>query len=265
MLNVRIFNRLKKAHEDRVIYTQAEADELGIKYKPWIECEEGEYGLSDDGYATELITKKNYKDARHGYWSFTGGLVKRYANDYKKGNSTEELLVGPLLTGERKAKKIADALKTDKAKQIMRAYLLNDRKIDIAVRQILPGAPMIELNKWRTVAKSEEFKRLVKEEILNLLEACGYSKQKTILLLDEAIQMARDKKDVSNMMRAVENLFDILGFRDKDVKKDSIEFRSDQIEQLANSVLESKQQIKLVRETPLEVETGDPTFNIHNE
>ena len=36
MLNVRIFNRLKKAHEDRVIYTQEEADAKNIVYKPWL-------------------------------------------------------------------------------------------------------------------------------------------------------------------------------------------------------------------------------------
>ena len=55
--------------------------------------------------------------------------------------------MGPLVTGERKAKKIEEALKTSKARQIMRAYLLNDRKIDVAVHTVLPAAPMIELNK----------------------------------------------------------------------------------------------------------------------
>lgn len=252
MLNVRMFNRLKKAHEDRVIYTLDEAIENGIVYKPWIECVEGEWGLSDDGYVTELINKKQYGDDPHyGYWNFTGGLVKRYKVDYKKGKNMEQLIVGPLITGERKAKKIADALKTDKAKQIMRAYLLNDRKIDIAVKQILPGAPMIELNKWRTVAKSEVFKKMVKDEILNLLESCGFSKQKTLILLDEAIQMAREKKDVSNMMRAVENLFDILGFNEKESQKQSIEYSNKTLEKLADSILENTEKLKLTQESPI--------------
>lgn len=252
MYPVRIFNRLLKAHEDKYIYTKEEADNLGIEYKPWIECEAGEFGLSDDGFVTELISKKNYGgDPRYGYWSFTGGLVKRYKVDYKKGNSTEELLVGPLLTGERREKKIADALKTNKAKQIMRAYLLNDRKIDLAVRQILPAAPMVELNKWRTVAKSEGFKRMVKEEILTLLESSGFSRQRTLLLLDEAIEMAREKKDVNGMLRAVENLFDILGFKDKDTQKQSVEFTSKTLENLADSILEVEDKVKLQRELPL--------------
>lgn len=253
MLNVRIFNRLKKAHEDRVIYTQEEADAKNIVYKPWIECDDGEWGLSDDGYVTELINKKNYGgNSNYGYWNFTGGLVKRYKVDYKKGKNIEQLIVGPLITGERKAKKIADALKTDKAKQIMRAYLLNDRKIDIAVKQILPGAPMIELNKWRTVAKSEVFKRMVKDEIINLLDSCGFSRQKALLLLDEAIEMAREKKDVSNMMRAVENLFDILGFKDKETQKQSIEYSNKTLEHLADSILESDEKLKLTQESPLQ-------------
>lgn len=251
MYHVRIFNRLKKAHEDKYIYTVDEAKELGIEYKPWIECEPGEFGLSDDGYVTELISKKNYgKDTRYGYWSFTGGLVKRYKVDFKKGNSIEKLEVGPLLTGERKAKKIAEALKTDKAKKIMRAYLLNDRKIDVAVQQILPAAPMVELNKWRSVAKSEKFKIMVKEEILNLLESCGFSRQKTLLLLDEAIEMAREKKDVGSMLRAVENLFDILGFKEKDTQKQSLEFTEKTLEKIADSVLTTEDKLRLGREIP---------------
>ena len=256
MLNVRIFNRLKKAHEDRFIYTKEEADSLGIEYKNWVDCAvEGEWGLSDDGYITELLFKKTYGTATgYGYWSFTGGLVKRYKNDFGKNKEYETLLVGPLLTGERKEKKIADALKTDKAKKIMRAYLLHDRKIDVAVHSVLPGAPMIELNKWRTVAKSEAFRKMVKQEILDIMESMGFNKQKAILLLDEAIQMARDKKDVTNMMRATETLFDILGFNDKDVKKDSLEFTNKSLEHLADSLLENKQTVKLTRETPLEIE-----------
>ena len=161
MLKVRMFNRLAKAHEDRFIYTKEEADEAGIKYKPWVECEKGEFGLSDDGYVTELMEHKVYsKDKNYGIWLFTGGLVKRYKNYGRNTSESEKLIVGPLLTGERKAKKIAEALKTDKARMIIRAFLLNDRKIDVAVKTVLPAAPMVELNKWRTVAKSEEFKKM---------------------------------------------------------------------------------------------------------
>ena len=253
MLSVRVFNRLIKGHEDRCIYTVEEAIEHGIQYKPWIECDTtGDWGLSDDGYVSELLYRQYYGGHKeYGYWSFTGGIVKRYKNDYGKNKEYETLLIGPLLTGERKAKKIADALKTDKAKKIMRAYLLHDRKIDVAIHSVLPAAPMIELNKWRTVAKSEAFKKMVKQEILEIMEGMGFNRQRALLLLDEAIEMAREKKDVTNMMRATETLFDILGFNDKDIKKDSLEFTSKSLEHLADSVLEHKDTIKLARETPL--------------
>ena len=60
--------------------------------------------------------------------------------------------------------------------------------------------------------------------------------------------MAREKKDVSNR-EAVENLFDILGFKEKDVKKESLEFSTVTPEHLADSVLEQKDTIKAVRTT----------------
>ena len=268
MLKVRIYNRLKKAHEDRFIYTEQEAIDLGIKYKPWIECAKDEWGLSDDGYVTELLDHRMYSNRKdYGIWVFTGGMVKRYKYYGKLEDSTEKLYVAPLLTGERKAKKIAEALKTERAKSIIRAYLLNDRRIDVAIKQIVPAAPMIEINKWRTVAKSEDFKTMVKEEIIQLLDVCGYSRQKTMLLLDEAIQMAREKKDVGGMLRAVENLFDILGFKDKDVKKETAEFSSHAIENLAEGLLEEKQTVTVSREIPFDnsVSSGHIEFNVNAE
>lgn len=266
MLKVRIFNRLAKAHEDKFIYSKAEADEAGIAYKPWVECNKGEFGLSDDGYVTELMEHKTYSsDKNYGIWLFTGGIVKRYKNYGRKPDCDEQLIVGPLLTGERKAKKIADALNTEKARKIIRAFLLNDRKIDVAVATILPAAPMVELNKWRTVAKSEEFKKMVKEEILNVLTACGYTREKTMILLTEAIDIAREKKDVANMLRAVENLFDILGFKEKDVQKQSLEYSSHAIEHLADSILEDKRTVKATREIPFDPSAGSPEFDMNKE
>ena len=259
MLQVRIFNRFKKAHEDRFIYTAEEAEAADIKYKPWIECREaGDWGLSDDGYVTELIACRLYGDSgNYGYWSFTGGLVKRYKNDFGKNKCYETLTVGPLITGERRQKKISEALKTDKAKKILRAYILHDRKIDVAVQAVLPAAPMVEINKWRTVAKSEEFKTMVKQEILDILTVLGFDRKRAILLLDEAIQMAREKKDVTNMMRATETLFDILGFNDKDVKKESIGYEQKTIERLADRINEQHNKLSASREVPLVEEQHD--------
>lgn len=253
MYQVRIFDRLKKGHRDCQIYTREEADALGITYRHWRECDvKGEYGLSDDGYVTELLDRAKYGTDIHGYWSFTGGIAKSYKNARKP--VVGELLVGPLVSGERKAKKIEEAMKTSRAREIIRAYIINDKKIDLAVKQCLPAAPMVELNKWRTVAKSEVFKMAVKEEILSLLDSNGFSRQKTIMLLSEAIEMAREKKDVGNMMRAVENLFDILGFREKETHKESITHSAHTLEHLADSLIEHKDTVKLTREVEKDAE-----------
>jgi len=253
MYHVRVFDRLRKGHKDCEIYTKEEADNLGIEYKYWRECNKaGEFGLSDDGYVTELLSRNAYSTVDMGYWSFSGGMARAY-KVRKKGTPLPELLVGPLVSGERKKAKIAAAMATSRARDIVRAYIVNGKKIDVAVLQCLPAAPMVELNKWRTVAKSELFKMAVKEEILNLLEDNGFSKQKTIMLLDEAIQMAREKKDVGNMMRAVENLFDVLGFKEKETHKESLTHTTQSIEHLADVLLENKETVKLEREIEKDV------------
>ena len=44
------------------VYTKAEAKGEGLKWKHWGEAQEGQYGISDDGYVAECIYRKEYGD-----------------------------------------------------------------------------------------------------------------------------------------------------------------------------------------------------------
>ena len=43
------------------IYKQNEADSNNLAYKYWREADEGEYGISDDGFVAKVISKSTYK------------------------------------------------------------------------------------------------------------------------------------------------------------------------------------------------------------
>ena len=76
--------------------------------------------------------------------------------------------------------------------------------------------------------KSEVFKKMVREELQNLLHEHGLTEKYTLDLLEDAIKMAKDKKDVPSVMRAVENLQDMHGMKEKFMEKtvDKIESKS---------------------------------------
>ena len=62
---IKITKKLKKNNfksVDYPIYTGVEADEEGIVYKYWQECKPGDWGISDDEYVSECISRNQYKD-----------------------------------------------------------------------------------------------------------------------------------------------------------------------------------------------------------
>ena len=109
--------------------------------------------------------------------------------------------------------------------------------------------------KARTIKKfymSEECTHMVREEVRAILTKVGITEEKVIQMLMDAHQTAKDKRDVSNMLRSVENLIDIYGLKDKmkETQTRSLELGSE-VEDLAR--LESvKEHLKLTQKTESE-------------
>ena len=59
---------------------------------------------------------------------------------------------------------------------------------------------------WKRRMKKEKFKDMVREELQALLTEHGLTEDYTLQLLEETIRKAKDKGDVTNLMRAVDNV-----------------------------------------------------------
>ena len=73
--------------------------------------------------------------------------------------------------------------------------------------------------------KTETFRGIVREELAKRLTDHGLDEDYTLELLKEAIELAQGKKDISNLLKAVDNLQDMHGMKEKHVLKttDTIE------------------------------------------
>ena len=60
---------------------------------------------------------------------------------------------------------------------------------------------------------------MVREELQKLLQEHGLTEAYTLELLEETIKKAKDKGDVTNLMRAVDNLQDMHGMKEKHLVK----------------------------------------------
>ena len=219
-------------HKDRgrvvyTVYRKNEAEENGIKFKYWKEAEEGEYAISDDDYVAKVITRKNYV-AENGRAS----VYLRFAWGYTFYNpkyAAKKLVVAGRKTNVTFTGKsyIEVQAGQDKMKNLAAMYALKP-DYDVAIEWALGSVTSSQRRKWKRTMKSEVFKKMVREEMQKLLHEHGLTEKYTLDLLEDAIKVAKDKKDVPSMMRAVENLQDMHGMKEKYMEKtvDKIESKS---------------------------------------
>ena len=219
-------------HKDRgrivyTVYRKNEAEESGIKFKYWKEAEEGDYAISDDDYVSKVITKKSYV-AENGRAS----IYLRFAWGYTLFNpkyASKKLVVAGRKTNVTFTGKSYIEVQSgqEKMKNLAAMYALKP-DYDVAIEWALGAVTSSQRRKWKRTMKSEVFRKMVREELANLLEEHGLTEKYTLDLLEDAIRTAKDKKDVPSMMRAVENLQDMHGMKEKYMEKtvDKIESKS---------------------------------------
>ena len=209
------------------VYRTEETDKYGIKYKYWKDAEEGDYASSDDNYVSKVIAKRTYvgdNGRASVYLRFAWGYTfynPKYAS--KKlvvaGRKTNVTFTGKsyieVQSGQDKMKNLAEmfAIKPD---------------YDLAIEWALGAVTSSQRRKWKRTMKTEVFKKMVREERQKLLQDHGLTEGYTLDLLEEGIKIAKEKKDVSNILRAVENLQDMHGMKEKHMEKtvDKIESKS---------------------------------------
>ena len=213
------------------IYRKEEADKKGIEYVYWKMVQPGGYALSDDDYVAKCINRKEYPsnhDKDNIYLRFPWGYTFFFfLYDSKKlkvsGRKTNTTMTGkPML--EVKSKQ-------DMMKNLAKAYSVT-WDYNLALDMVLGSYTPSEFKKWKRMMKTEVFEKMIKEELADLLSDHGLDKTYTLDLFAKVIEMAQDKKDVTNLMRAVENLQNMHGMKEKQLVK-----TTEKLEAISNTKL----------------------------
>ena len=213
------------------VYRKDEADEKGIEYVYWKMVQPGGYGLSDDNYVAKCIKRKAYPSNHNkdnvylrfpwGYTFFNPKYASKKLN--VSGRKTNTTMSGkPML--EVKSKQ-------DMMKNLAKAYSVT-WDYNLALDMVLGSYTPTEFKKWKRMMKTEVFEKMIKEELADLLTDHGLDKTYTLDLFAKVIEMAQDKKDVTNLMRAVENLQGMHGMKDKQLVK-----TTEKLEAISNTKL----------------------------
>ena len=258
MYTINIKHKGDKEPTTYTIYRLDEAKTNNIDYKYWKDADTGEYALSDDNYVAKVISRREYAGNRNannvylrfpwGYTFFSPKYPSKKLN--VKGRKTNTTFSGKsyieVQSGQSKMQNLASmfALKPD---------------YDLAIEWALGAVTDSERRKWKRTMKSEVFKTMVRDERQKLLQDHELTEDYTFELLKETINMAKEKKDVSNLMRAVENLQDLHGMKDKDIVKTVDKLEASSASRLIDELREEEQHLIATRTTIEEKDENEQT------
>ena len=247
MYTIEIHHKGDASATSYTVYKELEAKKKEIKFKYWRDANEGEYGLSDDGYVAKVITKSIYKPTSvyirypYGYTfynpNYSGTKFKasgRMANNTISGKTHWEVLCG-----QQKMNNLAMAY----------AQTMDYNK---AIKIALDNPSRNQERMWKRRMKTEKFKGMVREELSKLLQEHGLTEDYTLDLFEETIRKAKDKGDVTNLMRAIENLQDMHGMKDKHLIKTTESIEATSNVKLIDELREEEEKLIATRTTTKE-------------
>ena len=231
------------------IYRKEEADEKEIEYKEWREAEEGDYATSDDKYVAKVISKSIYKPTSiyirlpYGYTFYNPNYssVKLNASGRKANNTISGKTHWEVLSGGQKMKNLA----------MVYAQTMD---YDKTINHVLDNPSDSTKVMWKRRMKKEKFKDMVRDELQKLLQEHGLTEGYTLELLEETIKKAKDKGDITNLMRAVDNLQDMHGMKDKHLVKTVEQIEATSNVKLIDELREEEDKLIATRTTTKEEE-----------
>jgi len=214
MYTIDIHHKGDKSPTTYKVFDKKEADTKEIDYKYWRDANEGEYGLSDDNYVAKVISRAKYKPTSiyirfpFGYAfynpKYTSTMLKAAG---RKSNNT--------ISGKTHWEVISNGQKMKNLAMVYAQTMDYDKTID----HVLDNPTNNQKIMWKRRMKKEKFKDMVRDELQALLKEHGLTEEYTLDLLENTIKTAKDKGDVTNLMRAVDNLQDMHGMKDKHLVK----------------------------------------------
>jgi len=249
MQMVRIQHRDERGRVNYPLYTKSEADKEKIEYKYWKECEPGDWALSDDDHVCQLLDIKTYrsrdKTARHHY-RFPFGYVS-FMNSQRKsikciagGRDYTIIKDGCLVYKDKK--------RGNDKKNFVAAFAATG-DADLATAILYPNPSERKITNGRKFIKTEQFRKMLREEIQDVLKDNGITEGSVIDLLKEAVELARAKGDISSFIRVAENFQKMLGIDSPDKVKTTNILEATKTRRLVDRVSEEEEKLKLTQTT----------------
>lgn len=203
-------------YKDFRIYSQQEADDLGIKYVYWLEAKKGDWALSDDGYVGECLKVYGpYKQGKYlrrmmtfsfaAVWDNEGTVKLKYL-ERKATRAYSRMATGHWAESE---------VKSARAKRFILAYVMmfmagkiDWRKLGIIYRPNEEKKDPVRRAKF--MFKQEAFQRMIKQKMVEVFKDKDITEGDVVDMFSATYALAKKKKDIKEMRKVAEDFRDLL-------------------------------------------------------
>jgi hypothetical protein len=252
---IKITRRLKANNfesTDYEVYTKEEFQKIGKKYKHWNRCNEGDWGISDDGYVAECLQRNIYGTSiemvfPYGrQWVSKTGKLEFEPHYYSKNYSNVSTKTYAELESTRDRADLAiDAFLAYKMagekpdmEKIGRIYRPDQKNPGLAVKKLL---------------KTKEVKKIMADKLKEILVEKEIDEGYVLDVMKDAVDVAKVKEDAANMIRAAKELSVFLDMQPKNKQvTESIEM--DMSHQIADTYDKQTKKLKATQTRMLDEE-----------
>ena len=218
----------------------------------WKKAWKDGWAETDDGYVAQCLAKTTYKDAKgrvKRLIKLTCGLqwVSENSKLLFEPNKAAGIysMVKPRTWQEREAGKT-------RTKNAVNAYvskIFSGKKVDWnEIGTIYRGDEKAPAATVKRLFKEKVVKRMVEEKMKEVLASKGINRGFVLDVIKKSIGIAENKEDVANMLRAAENLVDILEMKpNKKVTTDTLQI--DMTNQIADKIETEEKKMITQRKT----------------
>jgi len=218
----------------------------------WKKAWKDGWAETDDGYVAQCLAKTTYKDAKgrvKRLIKLTCGLqwVSKNSKLLFEPNKAAGIysMVKPRTWQEREAGKT-------RTKNAVNAYvskIFSGKKVDWnEIGTIYRGDEKAPAATVKRLFKEKVVKRMVEEKMKEVLASKGINRGFVLDVIKKSIGIAENKEDVANMLRAAENLVDILEMKpNKKITTDTLQI--DMTNQIADKIETEEKKMIAQRKT----------------
>jgi len=187
------------------VYTDIEADELGICYKHWQECSPGEHGISDDNYVSECIARNDYATNTEMVYPFGRQWLGKHRKlefepHYRSNNFST-------VSTKTYAELEAQTGRADLAVSAYLTYKMAGLQPDMdKIGSIYRPDQKNPAIAAKRLLKTKEAKKMIEDKLKEILTDKKIDEGFVLDVIKDAIEVAKVKESSADMIRAAKEL-----------------------------------------------------------